>query len=112
MEESWAKDVNEPGVIVGRAFGIVEQQLVQKAFVYEDAQMRDLSMLLPADSGWEELFEAAAINDHGMIVGTGIYRGEIRGYVATPIPEPAGLVALTWTLLVIGVVWTLRSRMR
>jgi probable HAF family extracellular repeat protein len=102
MEESWAEDVNESGVIVGRAFGIVEQQLVQKAFVYEGAQMRDLLTLVPPDSGWEELFEAAAINDHGVIVGTGVFRGEIRGYVATPVPEPATLVLILSALGIIG----------
>jgi probable HAF family extracellular repeat protein len=100
MEESWAEDVNESGVIVGRAFGIVAGELVQKAFVYEDVQMRDLLTLLPENSEWEQLFEAAAINDLGVIVGSGLYRGEIRGYVATPIPEPAGLVAMSWGLLV------------
>jgi probable HAF family extracellular repeat protein len=88
LEESWAADINESGVIVGRAFGIVAGELVHKAFVYEDAQMRDLLTLLPEESGWEELFDAAAINDRGEIAGTGLFRGELRAYVATPVPEP------------------------
>jgi probable HAF family extracellular repeat protein len=107
MEESWAEDVNESGVIVGRAFGILEQQLVQKAFVYEEWQMRDLLALAPKDSGWEELFEAAAINDHGVIVGTGVYQGQIRAYVATPIPEPATVALLS---SVLGLISLLRMR--
>jgi probable HAF family extracellular repeat protein len=103
MEESWAQDINESGVIVGRAFGIVEQQLVQTAFVYENAQMRDLLTLVPQDSGWEELFEAAAINDRGVIVGAGMYQGQIRAYVATPIPEPATAVLLISGFSMLGI---------
>jgi probable HAF family extracellular repeat protein len=99
LEESWAEDINEPGVIVGRAFGIVGGDLIQKAFVYEDGQMRDLLSLVPGDSGWEELFEAAAINDTGTIVGTGIFRGEVRAYIATPVPEPSGLALLALFVL-------------
>jgi probable HAF family extracellular repeat protein len=98
LEESWAADVNESGVIVGRAFGIVETKLVEKAFLYENGQMRELHSLLPLNSGWEQLFEAAAINDLGVIVGTGIYQGEVRAFVATPIPEPAA-----WLLLAAGI---------
>jgi probable HAF family extracellular repeat protein len=109
MEESWAEDVNEPGAIVGRAFGIVAGELSQKAFVYHDGQMSDLLTLLPPDSGWEQLFEAAAISDSGTIVGAGLYHGEIRGYMATPIPEPTGLIASAWAILAMGVVCTLRS---
>jgi probable HAF family extracellular repeat protein len=94
LEESWAEDANELGTIVGRAFGIVDGGLVQKAFVLEDGEMRDLLTLVPGDSGWQELFEAAAINDAGAIVGTGVYRGEIRAYMATPVPEPEAVVLM------------------
>jgi probable HAF family extracellular repeat protein len=98
LEESWAEDVNELGTIVGRAFGIVGGELVQKAFVYEDRQMRDLLTLVPDDSGWQELFEAAAINDAGTIAGTGIYRGEIRAFLATPVPEPEGFALVLFAV--------------
>ena len=102
QEESQAADVNESGVIVGRAFGIVEAKLVEKAFVYENGQMRELHSLLPQESGWEQLFEAAAINDLGVIVGRGTYQGEVRAFVATPIPEPGTLYLLTSACGLIG----------
>lgn len=108
LEESWAADVNASEIIVGRAFGIVDTKLVEKAFVYENGQMRELRSLLPQDSGWEQLFEAASINDHGEIVGTGVYQGEIRGFVATPIPEPSTWLLLTMAMGLVGLARWLR----
>jgi hypothetical protein len=64
--------------------------------------MRELHSLLSDDSGWEQLFEAAAINDLGVIVGTGSYQGEFRAFVATPIPEPGTLYLLTSAIGLLG----------
>jgi probable HAF family extracellular repeat protein len=102
LDETWAQDINEAGVIVGRAFGGAEDGgTIQKAFVYQNGEMVELLRSLSDSSGWETLFEAAAINDHGAVVGVGVYRGEVRGYVATPVPEPAALaiVSLVWLAL-------------
>ena len=88
-------------VEVGRGFGSDENGLVQKAFVYEDGEMTELLRSLSDSSGWNVLFEAAAINDLGVIVGVGEYQGEVRGFVATPVPEPyaLGLPSLAALLL-------------
>jgi hypothetical protein len=92
LDETWAQDINEAGVIVGRAFGFLPGELIQKSFVYEGGQMHDLLTLVPKDSGWERMFEAAAVNDLGAITGVGLFRGEVRAFVVTPVPEPAGIV--------------------
>lgn len=102
LSDSQAMDVNESGMIVGTAFGDDGTgNFLNKAFVYADGQMYDLSALLVDGTGWEMLFEAASINDVGQIVGAGIFMGEIRGFVASPVPEPAaaGLAAGAATVL-------------
>jgi probable HAF family extracellular repeat protein len=88
LDETWALDINEAGVIVGRGFGSDENGSVQQAFVYQHGEMTELLRSLTDSSGWNVLFDAAAINDRGVIVGVGEYNGEVRGYVATPVPEP------------------------
>jgi hypothetical protein len=51
----------------------------------------DLNTLIPPESGWR-LEQADAINDAGHIVGHGLFNGEVRGFLLTPIPEPTSLV--------------------
>lgn len=101
LGESWASAINDEGIIVGRAFGDVEGEWVTKAFVYIDGTMHDLMDFVDDGSGWELFFSADGINDRNQIVGSGIYNGEIRGYVIT-IPEPgaAGLLAAAGLALV------------
>jgi probable HAF family extracellular repeat protein len=92
--DSWASDVNELGVIVGRSFGNDPNtgDLISKAFIREPGgEMTELATLLTDSTGWTVMFEANAISDNGYIVGTGVYNGEIRGFVLTPVPEPAAL---------------------
>jgi probable HAF family extracellular repeat protein len=55
-----------------------------RAFLYIDGQMKDLNAFLPKNSGWL-LTAAAAINDVGQIVGTGLYNGSLRAYLLTPM---------------------------
>jgi hypothetical protein len=61
--------------------------------------MTDLMTLLTNGSGWSLLFSASAISDNGVIVGSGVYNGEIRGFVLNAVPEPgtAGLLTATLT---------------
>jgi probable HAF family extracellular repeat protein len=63
------------------------------AFVYDGTSLYDLNDLIPSDSGWV-LNEASAINDDGLIVGTGTLGGQTRGFLlvpGTPIFIPADL---------------------
>lgn len=62
------------------------------AFLYDDGVLIDLNTRLAADTdrGWT-LQAATDINDAGQIVGYGLYRGEERAFLLTPlaVPEPA-----------------------
>jgi probable HAF family extracellular repeat protein len=90
LSDSWAEDINESGVIVGRAFGDDGNgNFVNKAYIYQNGQITDLMTLLDNGTGWTELFSASAISDNGLIVGAGMYNGEIRGFVLSAVPEPA-----------------------
>jgi probable HAF family extracellular repeat protein len=96
LSDSWAEDINESGVIVGRAFGDDGTgTFVNKAYVHQDGQMTDLMSVLTNGTGWTELFSASAISDNGVIVGAGVYNGEIRGFVLNAVPEPATASLLT-----------------
>jgi len=86
LSESWAEDVNNAGDIVGSAF---DASIGFRPFLYRNGQMLDLTRLLPEGSGWDELVYANNINDNGVIVGTGRYRGVFTGFVMSEVPEPA-----------------------
>jgi probable HAF family extracellular repeat protein len=69
LGEGWAEDINESGVIVGRAMGFVDDIFIQKAFVWENGVQTELLSLLTPESlgaGWEVLFSASGINDNGV----------------------------------------------
>jgi probable HAF family extracellular repeat protein len=92
-ETSSAYDINESGHVVGIYFGAGEA--TSRAFVYDSVNgMRDLHSLIPHNSGWTQLFDANAINDHGQIVGSGRINGEKHAFLLTPIPEPSTLLTL------------------
>ena len=55
--------------------------------------LHDLNDMIPAGSGWI-LQEATDVNNHGQIVGTGLYNGQTRGFILTVVPEPATLALL------------------
>jgi probable HAF family extracellular repeat protein len=94
LGDGQALDINNAGQIVGFAVGFDNDGNQQnKSFLYEHGQMTDL-MTLVQDPGWTLLFEATSINDRGDIVGAGVYNGEIRGFLMTSVPEPAGAATL------------------
>lgn len=79
-----AEAVNETGWIVGASQLTTSASSPSHAFIYRDGQMRDLNDLIHPLSGWV-LNSAADINDLGQIVGTGLFNGQQRGFVLTPI---------------------------
>jgi probable HAF family extracellular repeat protein len=84
---SAAEDINNLGVVVGYS-----GEHDTHAFVWDSISgMNDLNHLLDeSGSGWL-LTTANAINNHGQIVGAGYLDGHLRGFVLTPVPEPATL---------------------
>lgn len=55
-----------------------------RAFVCQGGRVYDLSELIPASAGWT-LESARAINDRGQIVGQGLYHGQERAFLLTPV---------------------------
>lgn len=92
---SRAWGINDSGHVVGTLGG----GSIQRAFLHDGATMVDLNTLLdPSVSGWE-LLEAYDINEAGQIVGVGRINGEFRGFVLTPVPEPATMTLLALAAL-------------
>ena len=55
-----------------------------RAFIWSaTAGFQDLNALIPAKSGWS-LKNAAAINDRGEIVGSGVFKDDERGFLLIP----------------------------
>lgn len=102
MDESWAQDVNQANVIVGRAFAFGVGELITKAFVWDDGEQHDLLSLVNNPEGWT-LIEATAINDDGVIVGNALLNGESRAFMAIPVPEPAS--AASWMIGLVAIAW-------
>ena len=100
---SVARDINSSGFIVGSA---QVSGGTYHAFFYNGSTLYDLNDYVLGASGWV-LTEAWAINDDGMIVGTGTFGGETRAFMlsVSAIPEPstyaalAGLAALGFAAL-------------
>lgn len=78
--DTHAFDINSQGEIVGSSdlYGTIVNS---HAFIWKNGSMRDLNDLIPPLSGWT-LNSAIAINDFGMIVGTGINpEGKSHGFL-------------------------------
>jgi hypothetical protein len=52
-----------------------------------------MTPLISSGDGWV-LTNASDVNDRGQIVGQGLYQGQLRGFLLTPVPEPAGALAI------------------
>jgi hypothetical protein len=77
--------INDLDQVVGSAYG-------GGAFLWDQAHGTQLlSSLIPAGTGWQ-LDYAFALNNAGDIVGYGELDGQVRGFLMTPVPEPATLV--------------------
>jgi len=76
-----AYDVNDRGWVVGDTCG----QDACTPFVYNRHRMFDLNTRMSASGAGWVLVHASAINDAGIIVGTGTFGGELHAFVATPV---------------------------
>ena len=86
---SGAYDINDSDQVVGYS----ETPTGNHAFVWDQASgMQDLNALITA-SGWV-LTSAAAVNNAGDIVGTGLFNGEAHGFLLTSgdVPPPPPVV--------------------
>lgn len=84
-----AYGINDLNQIVGRA----REDILSKAFLWQDGNTTILQDKIPLDSGWF-LNIAMGINNNGQIVGIGQYNGLIRPFLLTPVPEPSSLFAV------------------
>ncbi len=89
---TYASDINAGGLIVGHA--VIDQE--NHAVLWDGSRVVNLSNLPEVRrAGWEWLSSASALNDRGQIVGTGLYDGQTRGFLLTPVPEPrSGILVL------------------
>ena len=81
---SEAFDINDNDQIVGIS-QIKSQPATFSGFIYENGEMKDLSDLIGCESGWT-IHEARSINNEGYIVGTGLFNGEARAFMLSPLP--------------------------
>lgn len=101
--ESEGADINMFGQVVGKASISFFSNIIHgqqfggysyHAFTTIDGVMQDLNTLVAIGaSGWE-LIAASGINDAGQIVGTGLFNGQRRAYLLTPIasvPIPSAI---------------------
>jgi probable HAF family extracellular repeat protein len=115
-----ALGINNLGQIVGTAI-MDPTNGTSHAFLWEEGVMYDLNTRIPPNSGWK-LEMACAINDRGLIVGSGRLKGaeRIRAFlliphsIASPSPPaaPTGLVvshATTEAPSQLELEWTDRS---
>ena len=86
-----ANAVNAAGEVVGVANTANGEPFVGigRAFLYKDGAITDLNTLIDPASGWS-LYNAAAINDSGLIVGYGRNANlKTHAFLLTPLPEPS-----------------------
>lgn len=82
--QSLAFGINDLSQVVGRSRNN-PQSCEFKAFIWDATHgMRSLSELIPSDSGWDTLEDASSINNHGYILGTGIYKGREQTFLLVP----------------------------
>ena len=74
---SWARDINNETWIVGTADMPAG---TNQAFLWRYGAMENLNDLIATNSGWV-LTEAAGINEHNEIVGSGLHHGQPRAFL-------------------------------
>ena len=89
--------INNLGQVAGWAIVDVALKTTHGFLYTPGVGMVDLNTLLPAGSGWE-LSSASDVNDLGQIAGTGLFNGQPRAFLMTPVPESD-----VWVMMVAGI---------
>ena len=98
-------NLNELGWTVGSA-AVGD---VRHGFLYRDGRSYDLNSLLGAEDAARWVLSAGLdVNDHGQIVGAGLFNGKPMPFLATPVPEPGAYALMLCGLGVVG--WSVRQR--
>jgi len=79
-----AAAINNNGQIVGWGFDKTAIATDYRAWWFDGTQMRDLSSLIPTNSGWDSLNGAVGITDSGQIIGWGTINGSRHAFLLTP----------------------------
>jgi hypothetical protein len=98
---SYLHAVNLGAIAVGHGY----DDLYRFRAVYYDGprgQTINLSDLIPSGSVFDSLNTAVGLNNFNQVIGRGLIGNEMRGFVATVVPEPAPLVA--FALLAVALV--------
>ena len=77
--EAWAHGINDRGQIVGETDAAQDS----RAVLWQGKRVFDLNTRISPHSGWV-LTDATGINNHGQIVGHGLFRGQKRAFLLTP----------------------------
>jgi uncharacterized membrane protein len=105
---SWASAINNSGQVVGYVGGMLNHSSLQSAVLFEGDKVTLLASLLSPDvAGQWDLQFATDINDAGQIVGSGVFNGQVRAFLLTPVPEPG-----TFVLMGLGLIGLLTARRR
>jgi uncharacterized membrane protein len=85
-----ARGVNSAGWAVGTA-----SSAFAIPFLYDGTATYRIGDLIPTGTGWDLLTNtsssAMSISENGMIVGTGLFNGNIHAYALIPVPEPTSI---------------------
>jgi probable HAF family extracellular repeat protein len=111
--DTHGRGLNGAGQVVGYGTTGPNGTGRQYAFLFQNGKLFDLNSMISPESHWY-LFEAAAINNRGQIVGYGTHgSGDFHAFLLTPVsaPEPGSLTLLSLGALgLAGHAWRKRRR--